>query len=88
MIFGNRHVINDIKICIDREEIEKVYVTKFLGVYINYRLNWKTHIEHITNKVCKSISIIYRASQKLNENVDVIQYINFTIYIVLFRGME
>ena len=28
MIFGNRHVNNGIKICIDREEIEKVYVTK------------------------------------------------------------
>ena len=48
MIFGNRHVNNDIKICIDREEIEKVYVTKFVGFYIDYRLNWKTHIEHIT----------------------------------------
>ena len=77
MIFGNRHVINDIRICINREEIEKVlynYVTKFLGVYIDYRLNWKTHIEHITNKVSKSISIIYRASQKLNENALLMLY--------------
>ena len=44
MIFGSRHVNNDIKFCIDREEIEKVYETKFLGVYIDYRLNWKTKI--------------------------------------------
>ena len=29
MLFGNRHVNNDIKICIDMEEIEKVHVTKF-----------------------------------------------------------
>ena len=29
MLFGNRHVNNDIKIRIDMEEIEKVHVTKF-----------------------------------------------------------
>ena len=67
MLFGNRHVNDDIQICIDREELEKVHVTKFLGVYIDYRLDWKRHIDHIMNKVSKSISIIYRASQKLNE---------------------
>ena len=64
MVFGNRHVNNNIKIRINMEEIEKVHVTKFLGVYIDYRLDWKRHIDHIINKVSKSISIIYRASQK------------------------
>ena len=58
MLFGNIHVNNDIKIRIDREEIEKVRVTKF---YIDYRFDWKRHIHHIINKVSKSISIIYRA---------------------------
>ena len=47
MVFGNRHVNNNIKIRIDMEEIEKVHVTKFLGVYIDYRLDWKRHIDHI-----------------------------------------
>ena len=42
------------------KEIEKVHVNKFLGVYIDYRLDWKRHIDHIINKVSKSISIIYR----------------------------
>ena len=66
MLFGNRQVNDDIQICIDREELEKVHVTKFVGVYIDYQLDWKRHIDHIMNKVSKSISIIYRASQKLN----------------------
>ena len=51
MLFGNRHVNDDIQICIDREELEKVHVTKFLGVYIDYRLDWKRNIDHIMNKV-------------------------------------
>ena len=84
MLFGNRHVNNDIKIRIDMEEIEKVHVTKFLGVYIDYRLDWKGHIHHIINKVSKSISIIYRASQKLNETAllmlyNIYQYDQITI---------
>ena len=37
MLFGNRHVNNDMKIRIDMEEIGKVHVTKF---YIDYRLDW------------------------------------------------
>ena len=74
MVFGNRHVNNNIKIRIDMEEIEKVHVTKFLGVYIDYRLDWKRHIDHIINKVSKSISIIYRASQKLNETALLMLY--------------
>ena len=74
MLFGNRHVNNDIKIRIDMEEIEKVHVTKFLGVYIDYRLDWKRHIDHIINKVSKGISIIYRASQKLNETALLMLY--------------
>ena len=67
MLFGNRHVNNDNKNSIDMEEIEKVHVTKFLRVYIDYRLDWNIHIDHIINKVSKGISVIYRASQKLNE---------------------
>ena len=74
MVFGNRHVNNNIKIRIDMEEIKKVHVTKFLEVYIDYRLDWKRHIDHIINKVSKSISIIYRASQKLNETALLMLY--------------
>ena len=74
MLFGNRHVNDDIQICIDREELEKVSVTKFVGVYIDYRLDWKRHIGHIINKVSKSISIIYKASQKLNETTFLMLY--------------
>ena len=58
----------------DMEEIEKVHVTKFLGVYKYYRLDWKRHIDHIINKVSKGISIIYRASQKLNETALLMLY--------------
>ena len=48
--------------------IERVYVTKFLGVMIDNKLNWKEHINAINNKISKSIAIIYNASKVLNTN--------------------
>ena len=35
--------------------------TKFLGVIINNRLNWKNHLDHICTKVSKNIDIILKA---------------------------
>ena len=35
--------------------LEKVECTKFLGVYIDCKLNWKAHISYIALKVSKSI---------------------------------
>ena len=79
MLFVNRHVNDDIQICIDRQELEKVHAIKFLGVYIDYRLDLKRHIDHIMNKVSKSISIIYRASHKLNVTALLMLYNTFIL---------
>ena len=64
MVFGNKHINETLKIRINNEDIVKVSETKFLGIYIDFRLNWKKHIQNISNKVSKCIAIIYRASIK------------------------
>ena len=89
MLFGNRHVNNDIKIRIDMEEIEKSTCYQILGVYIDYRLDWKRHIDHIINKVSKGISIIYRASQKLNETALLMLYNTLILpYLSLYDTVQ
>ena len=35
----------------NRQEISEVETTKFIGVIIDNRLNWKHHIDSICNKV-------------------------------------
>ena len=40
--------------------------TKFLGVYIDDTLNWKSHVEYINNKISKSLFIIKRANHLLS----------------------
>ena len=74
MVFGNKHINETLKIRINNEDIVKVSETKFLGIYIDFRLNWKKHIQNISNKVSKCIAIIYRASRVLNETALIMLY--------------
>ena len=68
IIFGNRKFNEKIGITINEFEIERVYVTKFLGVLIDHKLNWKYHIENICTKISRNISIIYKASKVLGSH--------------------
>ena len=42
------------KISIENRDIERVYETKFLGVFfIDSKLNWRYHIDYIANWISK-----------------------------------
>ena len=66
MSFGNIHSNVKIELRIGDKEMEKVFVTKFLGVLIDNKLNWKEHICMIKSKLAKSNASIYRASKYLD----------------------
>ena len=53
---------------IDNNVVELVESTKFLGVYIDQHLTWKTHINVISKKIAKSIGLIYKANFYLHQN--------------------
>ena len=40
---------------------------KFIGVFIDDKLNWKIHISHILRKLSKYIEILNKSKYKLNE---------------------
>ena len=46
------------KIFINNEEIKFVKSFKFLGIYINDKLNWETHIDLLRSKLSRNIGII------------------------------
>ena len=63
MIFANcNNNYDNLHLCIKDEQIKRVHYTKFLGVYIDEKLNWKYHINCIATKLAKCVAIIYRAS--------------------------
>ena len=71
MIFKNKHNNKadlHFKIEIDDKHIEKVEVTKFLGILIDNNLSWKSHTNHITKIVSKYNGIIRKVRPFLNKD--------------------
>ena len=68
MMFSNSKLTQTFNISINGVNIMRACSQKYLGVYIYDKLCWKKHITYICNKLSKSISILYKASQTLNTN--------------------
>ena len=49
------------QICINKQRIEQVKETVFLGVVLDEHLSWKPHISQAARKISKSIGVINRA---------------------------
>jgi len=47
-------------ISLDGHVIERVHVVKYLGVFINEKLSWIEHIDHLISKVSRLSGILYR----------------------------
>jgi hypothetical protein len=54
--------------------IERVNVCKFLGIYVDEKLNWKKQIEHTRNKLARTLGIMYRTSYLFDEYTRKIMY--------------
>ena len=58
MLFTNRSRPNSISINVKGQTIEEITETKFLGVILDNKLCWNAHIEYISKKISKSVSIL------------------------------
>ena len=59
---------NNLRMLIDNVPIEQVDKTKFLGVVINFKLNWNDHITTLCTKISKNTGIICKVRHNLNKN--------------------
>ena len=65
-----RVIANDLPILyISNFEIVKNGITKFLGIFVEEILIWKHHIEHVCNKISKSIGVMYKSGNILRKRV-------------------
>ena len=55
MIIGNKRYEENYMVSINGMNINRVYVTKFIGVHIDSKLNWNEHISVIKTKVAKKM---------------------------------
>ena len=61
MLFSKKHNHADISIKLEGKLINRVSETKFLGVIIDDKLNWKAHISYISGKIFRAIGVIIKA---------------------------
>ena len=53
------------QIVLDNNVLEQVDNTKFLEVYIDQHLDWKTHVNFIAAKISKSVGLLHKAKYYL-----------------------
>uniref|UniRef100_A0A8C6MEW6 Reverse transcriptase domain-containing protein n=1 Tax=Nothobranchius furzeri TaxID=105023 RepID=A0A8C6MEW6_NOTFU len=58
MVFGNRKTNDLVTLSIDGFLIDRVNEVRFLGVLLDHKLTWKSHIKYIKQKISKSIGIL------------------------------
>ena len=79
MLFRSRPPDPELHLKINNADIPKVTATKFLGIIIDDKLNWKPHIQSVKSKLSCILSIMYKAS-KLITTVGM-----YTLYCSLFQ---
>jgi len=90
MIFSKKITVPRFNIYLNNIALESCNTYKYLGVYFDHKLDWKTHIEHITGKISKSCG----AFAKIRHCVDTKTLVNvyhalinsYIRYMVLLPG--
>ena len=63
MLFRSRPSDLELHLKINNADIPKVTATKFLGIIIDDRLNWKPQIQSVKSKLSSILSVMYKASK-------------------------
>ena len=70
MVFGNSKQRNTIlQVSIKNSKLNRVYMTKYLGILIDDILNWNEHISLICSKSSKCIAIIYKSKTFVGQGI-------------------
>ena len=68
MVLSRKKINNTLTVSINGTNIERVYITRFLGVLIDHQLDWTDHIKMIKNKIAKNVSVMNRVKHLLNSH--------------------
>ena len=80
MVFSNKNASKpDLQISTDGHSIDETDRTKFLGVLIDSKFNWKNHTSYITGKVARGIDVITK-TRKLHDKETLITLYYKIIY--------
>ena len=60
----NLALSTNFQINLNGNKIDRVENTKFLGVFIDEKLNWKNHISYIASKISRNLGILNKVKHK------------------------
>ena len=94
-IFSGRKVRNsDVALNIDGISINEEGITKFWGVLVDNKLNWKKHIDYVSRKLSRGIGMISKANEYLNGDSLVtlllcitLSYIHICVTVILYGAV-
>ena len=69
MLFTNKRGNNILNISVQNTELEHKDSCKFLGIFIDKDLSWKTHVSYITSKISKIIALLGRLKHTFPKTV-------------------
>jgi hypothetical protein len=85
MLFHSKKKVNEnLYIKIDNKLIDRVAHTKFLGVFIDDKLNWKQHINYISGKVSRCIGMLIKSRKLLNKDSLLTLYFSFVYPLLIY----
>lgn len=69
ILFGHKNISTPLQISLDGITLKRLDHTKFLGVYMDEKLNWNQHINHICGKISRGLGMISRVCRTMPFNV-------------------
>lgn len=84
MHFYQRIRINDLNINYNSQDVDRVEVTKFLGILIDSQLTWKPQAEALCNKLSASAYALYNLRKKVNIKTVLLAYHGLVVSILRF----
>ena len=68
-------------------QIERKTCTKFLGVYINEKLDWSDHVKHIITPISRNIGILYKVRYFVSDKILLMLYNTLFLPYILYCNM-
>ena len=84
LIISPKKVIKTINLSINNKKLKQENYTKYLGIIIDEKLNWKQHIKQVNIKISKGIGIIYKLRHFVPKNILSMLYNSFIQYHALY----
>ena len=74
IIFTKQRIQKTLNINMEGNELERVRETKYLGVILDEKLNWKSHLEHIKSKISRGSYILSKLRHYVNIKTSITIY--------------